>query len=43
MIIPYIIEDEEETTAITEALQQQLELITLPTKQSEQKSPKQPK
>lgn len=43
MIIPYIIEDEEETTAITEALQQQLELLTLPTKQSEQKSPNQPK
>jgi general secretion pathway protein D len=43
MIIPYIIDDEEETTAITEALQQQLELITLPTKQSEQKSPNQPK
>jgi general secretion pathway protein D len=43
MIIPYIIDNEEETTAITEALQQQLELITLPTKQSEQKSPNQPK
>ncbi len=43
MIIPYIIDGDGEAKAITEALQQQLELITLPTKKSEQNSPNQPK
>lgn len=39
MLIPYIIDDDGEAIAITEALQQQLELITLPSNQSAPNSP----
>jgi general secretion pathway protein D len=39
MLIPYIIDNDNEAQAITEALQQQLELITLPSNQSEPNSP----